>query len=335
MKIMNRWRCRLPGAIALMLAVGGCSRQEQAGEEKTPPPMVTVKIAGIQQGDAVSVVNAVGKIEALRTEKLYAPVAGTVLSLKVVEGESVGNGAVVAVIRTKESQAQINGANALLAAARTPEEKAEAQRMLQLAASADNSAQVRAPIGGIVATKNANQGESVAEGAEMFSIVDLSTLVFVADLPLSAIARVRLGSACRIRLQALPDEELEAIVAAISPQSDAQSQTVRVRLRFNHLPTSTFSLLKTDMAGTASIVTGHHPEAMLVPKKAVLRNDEDNTNSVVIVGADSLAHIVPVELGSARDSIVEIRSDRLHAGMQVIVEGHYSLADSTHVTVAR
>ncbi|MEO5929553.1 MAG: efflux RND transporter periplasmic adaptor subunit [Candidatus Kapaibacterium sp.] len=335
MRIIHQlWR-RLPGAIALLLFVASCSPQKQVEEEKAPPPTVAVKITGIEQGDAVTVVDAVGKIEVLRTEKLYAPVAGTVLSLKAVEGESIGKGATVAVIRTKESQAQINGANALLAIARTPEEKAEAQRTLQLATSADNSAVVRAPIGGIVATRSANQGEIIAEGGEMLSIVDISTLVFVADLPLSAVTTVRGGSACRIKLQALPDEELDAVVVAISPQSDAQSQTVRARMRFNHLPSSIFNLLKTDMAGTVSIITGHHPGAMLVPKTAVLRNDEDNTNSVVTIGADSVAHIVPVELGAARDSTVEIRSDQLHAGMHVIIEGHYSLADSTNVTVAR
>lgn len=334
MSIMNQPRCRFSGAIALMFAIAGCA-QQQAAEEKTPPPTVAVKVTGIEQGDAVTMMEAVGKIEVLRTERLYAPVAGTVLSLKAVEGESIKKGAVVAVIRTKESQAQINGANALLAIARTPEEKAEAQRTIQLATSADNSAVLRAPISGIVATRSANQGEIIAEGGEMLSIVDLSTLVFVANLPLSAVTVVRPGSACRIRLQALPDEELDAMVAAISPQSDAQSQTVRARIQFNHLPASTFGLLKTDMAGTVSIIIAHHPGAMLVPRNAVLRNDEENTSSVVIVGGDSLAHIISVEPGVARDSMVEIRSDQLQIGMKVIIEGQYSLADSTKVTVAK
>jgi RND family efflux transporter MFP subunit len=298
--------------------------------------VVAVKVATVEVGSVERSFGATGRVGAQRQEKVYAPVSGTLLRLDAVEGESVSRGAVVATIRTKESQAQINGARTLLASARTPEEKAEAERTLRLAVATDNAATVRAPIGGIVTTRSAGQGELVAEGAELFSILDPSTLVFMANVPLAMVASARPGTPCRVRLDALPDQELAAVIAATSPQSDAQSQTVPARLRFVSLPSSIARLLKTDMAGTASIITGRHAGALLVPKRAVLRNDETGTSSVVIVGADSLAHIVEVEPGPARDSTtMAVSGDGLAPGMRVIVEGHYALADSTRVTVVR
>ena len=87
------------------------------------------------------------------------------------------------------------------------------------------------------------------------------------------------------------------------------------------------------MGGTAGIITGIHKNALLVPRSAVLRDDEKKSTSVVIVTPDSLALSVPVDAGAATDSIVEVRSDVLKKGMMVITEGNYAIADSTRVIV--
>ena len=87
------------------------------------------------------------------------------------------------------------------------------------------------------------------------------------------------------------------------------------------------------MPGTARIVTGIHPHALLVPRSALLRNDENNTYSVVTVTFDSLALSVPVTIGVLTDSTAEITGGTLEPGTQVITRGNYALADSTRVTI--
>jgi multidrug efflux pump subunit AcrA (membrane-fusion protein) len=71
---------------------------------------------------------------------------------------------------------------------------------------------------------------------------------------------------------------------------------------------------------------------MIVPLAAVLRNDETNRYSVVTVTPDSLSKTISVKPGITRDSTMEISSPDLYEGMPVIIEGHYSLGDSTRVS---
>jgi multidrug efflux pump subunit AcrA (membrane-fusion protein) len=136
-------------------------------------------------------------------------------------------------------------------------------------------------------------------------------------------------------LQTLTGKGLQASVEAINPQTDFTSQTLKVRLKFTGPASSLMKLLKTDMIGTARIVTGLHKGVFIVPKSAVLRNDETNTYSVVTFNADSLALSLPVDIAGMTDSTVAITNHGLKEGMSIISEGNYALADSTRITVVR
>ncbi len=82
-------------------------------------------------------------------------------------------------------------------------------------------------------------------------------------------------------------------------------------------------------------MTGIHKNALIIPKSALLRNDETNTYSVVVMTADSLAQTVPITVGSSTNSTVEISGNKLQKGTIVITEGNYALPDSTKVTVVK
>ena len=235
-------------------------------------------------------------------------------------------------VSTKESQSAITGAEALVRGAATPEQQAEARRALALAQSSQGTVELRAKFNGIVATRSVSEGELVGENGELFMLVDLATLVFVADVPLASLPSIHPGQVAAVRFAALPDRAFRGAVEAASPQSDPQSQTVKVRLRFSSGGGQ--FVLKTDMMGSAAIVTGVHRRALIVPRSAILRDDENNTSSVVTVGADSLARSVQVTVGATTDSTAEITGGALKEGMTVVTEGNYALADSTRVTAA-
>lgn len=323
--------------IILTMVVAGCSRKSASedGEGGTVKAMVAVKSTPLRRGDMAIVIQAVGRIDALRKQKLFSPVAGRVTSLTAFEGTSVHAGDVLAVIQTKESQAAISGAEALVRSANTSEQKSEAQRVLELAKSSANSISIRATEGGAVSTRSVSEGEFVAENAELFTVINLSTLMFVADVPARDLPSLALGQHCSISLQTLPGKPLVGEVEAINPQSDMMSQTVKVRLRFLSLSSGARALLKTDMIGTVRIVTGNRRGVFIVPKVALLRNDESNTYSVVSFGSDSLAFGVPVQVIGMTDSTASISNTSLKEGMNIITEGHYALADSTRITVVQ
>ena len=328
------------GVIFTLLLFGtipGCTQRrgsDDEGEGAAAHAVVAVRTAPVVRGDMETVVTATGSTEAVRREKIYAPIAGMLLSLKVLEGTPVRRGDVLAVIQPRETRAAIAGAEALLHEAKTDSERAEAERAMKLARAGENNLEVRSTTGGMVATRTATEGEIVAENTELMTIVDLRTLMFVADIPLGEIAHVRPGERAAVSFQALAGERFGGRVDAVNPRSDPGSQTVRVRIGFTGEDARRMALLRSDMSGLARIVTGRHRGILIVPKPALLRNDETDTYTVVIATADSLARVVPVVVGARNDSAAEVAGVGLLPGSRVVVEGNYSLADSTRIVPA-
>jgi multidrug efflux pump subunit AcrA (membrane-fusion protein) len=323
---------------AVALTCASSCHQRQGGDEEnhsTGQAIVAVEAMPVVEGNAYVTVSAFGRTDALKKEKLYSPLAGRVVSLKAFEGTAVQKGDVLAVVQSRESESAILGAESMLQTATTPAQKAEAEKILSLAQETTKRVSVRATFGGYVATRAVNEGELVSENAELMTIVDLSTVDFLADIQLHELPSLAVGQHATIRFQSLPGKNFDATVEAISPQSDVQSQTVKARLRFTHLEREQHALLRLDMYGTASIVTGVRSHALLVPKTALLRNDDDNSYAVFTVTPDSLAIRKQVEIGVTTDSTAEINGAGIVRGGMVLIRGHYGLADSTRVSVRR
>jgi multidrug efflux pump subunit AcrA (membrane-fusion protein) len=323
--------------LSTLLFIDGCRQKpgDDEGNQSAAKATVTVKVGSVTERDAIVIVDAMGKTDALRKEKMYAPITGRIVALNVLEGTEVKTGDVLAIIQTKESEATILGARSMLNSAVTSEQKSEAERILKLAQSTQNSVHVLAKFDGIVSTRSVSEGELVAENAELFTIVDLSTIDFLADVPLRDVSSIRRGARASVRFQSIPEKLFPASVDAVNPQTDIQSQTVKVRLRFSNSNNSLRSLLRTEMIGTAQITTGIRRHALFIPKAALLRNDEDNSYSVIMITADSLAKIIPVTVGTSDEFDSEIRSDQIRSGMMIVTEGNYALTDSMRLSVAR
>jgi len=321
-------------ALCLFLLIIGCNRPN--GDSEGSPSgniHVPVSVSRVIKGNIEATVTASGATEALRKEKVVSPVAGRVISLNVLEGSSVHIGDVLMTLRTREAQATIEGAQSLLRSARTDRQKQDAERALALADSLQPQITLRARFDGVVASRNVTEGELVADQAELLTIIDVSTIVFLADVPINSISNVRPGLGARVRFPQLLAGELSAVVDAVSPQAESQSQSVKARLRFRGLTEQQQRLLKANVPGTARIIIDVHRDALLVGRSVLLHDDETDTYSVVIVTEDSLAHIVPVTVGARTDSTVEVRSEQLRAGQNVIIRGQYALTDSIRVTL--
>ena len=318
--------------MALMLA--GCVRR-QGGEESAESAnvKVPVTVAIISSGTASVTIRSVGKTDALRKQKVYSPIAGIVTTLHIQEGTSVHSGDVIAIIRSKEAQATIAGAEGLLQSATTDQQKQEAKQMLDLANRSDNVAVLKAPFNGYVSQRLVSESEVVAENAELATLIDLSTVVVVAQVPIQDIGSVKIGQKAFIDFPSIAGRKFDATVDAVSPQAVVESQTVPVRLRFDDEKSQINNPIRTEMIASVSIVTGKRNAALFVPKRSLIRNDETGTYSVFIMTPDSIAKKIDVEVGVQADSLIEIHSSQLKSGMPVIVEGSYGLADSTHVEV--
>ena len=319
--------------------LSACSRNHQADDEEgsapAPAALVSVQLAIVTRGSMTITVAATGRTGALRVQRIVSPVDGRIVALPFIEGHSIQSGATVARIETKESQSAVAGAEALLHSASTPRQKEEALRMMALAESSKTVIPVRAAFGGIISRRGVVEGDMVSEGTELLTLVDPASICFEADIPLSELRSVHRDQPCRITLQSLADRELRGSVDAILPQSDPASQSVKVRIRFHPLPNAEGRPISLDMGGEARIEVGKHTRILLVPRAALLHNDENDTYSVVTITSDSLSRSLAVIAIALNDSLAEIKGVGLAPGMEVITEGNYALPDSTRITVAR
>lgn len=177
------------------------------------------------------------------------------------------------------------------------------------------------------------------------------------------------GTAARVEVGALPAEEFHGEVVAVVPQADVRSRSFPVKVLLPNRPGPGGVLLKPGMFARVILPVSDTPEAILVPKDAVVLGGQSPLVYVVdpirqgpAAGPgpsqagpsgdrpsgdkpspsgppagpkpDGTARPVPVELGPAVGGWVEV-GGALRPGQQVVVEGNERLFPGCPVSIAR
>lgn len=295
-----------------------------------------------------------------KSARLAARVSGRVVAVHVKEGQRVKAGQVVAVIESAEvarvraalASATARARSARLNATRLRALEAKALAAGQEAATAEAEAAaleaevaaarqtllafgpdveraqgasariaIRAPLAGFVLARDAVQGQAVDPEHVLVVIGDLDRAYFLARLFEKDLARVTVGAATEVRLNAYPSEVFEGTVETIGRQLDPSARTVTARILVrNH-----GDLVKVGLFGNARVVTG--PAAapvrrVVVPLTAVTRLADKDVAFVLQPDGDFEVH--PVTLGASAAGRVEILSG-LREGEKVVVEGVFTL----------
>lgn len=90
--------------------------------------------------------------------------------------------------------------------------------------------ELRAPVGGIVVTKNVNEGDYVSTGEPLFRIADLGRLWLFLDAYESDLQWLRFGQQVEFTVEAWPGESFTGQIAFIEPEFDRMTRTVAVRV---------------------------------------------------------------------------------------------------------
>lgn len=309
----------------LTALVSGCAND--AKETPEPPVVVQVKTGLVQTGTVDQTVTATGQTSVQKLFQINSPLTGVIVKMKYFNGDVINKGDVICLIRTKESQAAITGAELLLQNAVTPQQKNEAELALNSARKNSNEVKIIAPFTGILTKKMKNEGEVVAEGDQIGALINDASIIFIANVPASSISKIKRGETVYLKFASQDGKEFSGTVKRIEPTVNAD-QTIPVQIEFNGMR----KIFEDALFGEASILTGRLPNQLIVPVKAVLHDDENNTSSVFLINPDSIAYSVNVNVVQRGDSTVAVSSPQLKKGMAVIVEGSYGLPDSTKVS---
>lgn len=186
--------------------------------------------------------------------------------------------------------------------------------------------EIRTPIAGVVTDRPLYAGETASAGSPIVTVMDTSALLAKVHIAQDQAQMLKAGGDAAITVPGLA-KPIDGKVSLVSPALDPGSTTIEVWVRIPN-PKGTLK------AGTPVHVTMDAPtirDTLIVPPEALFK-DANGNETVMVIGADGVAHRVVVKTGVSDAAAVQVVSG-LAAGQQVVTTGVYALNDGTKVKV--
>ncbi len=365
----------IPVGIGAGLGLAGCAAKD--GRASDPPAgsksgeatgaatkadeAVPVEVATLGRGPIEEVLRFSANLEAEQAVEVYAQAARQVTELKVEEGDRVAKGQVLLRLQDAEQQTQLAKVESQLVKAQReydrqkrlwagqliPEQtfnnatyeldqlrlaKDEAERQLSYTV-------LRSPIAGTVTHRLVALGDTVTVNQHLFDVVDFNTLVARVYVPEKELPKLHDGLAARLTAPALAGAVYHGIVRRLSPVVDPKSGTVKVTVGIPD-----WQGLRPGNYVDVALVTDVHPDALLVPKRALVY-DQDQVFIYRLAGAPApgeegaekaagpTVERVLLETALEDKEHVEPAGDLLAEGDRLVVSGQAGLKDGARVRV--
>jgi Cu(I)/Ag(I) efflux system membrane fusion protein len=225
-------------------------------------------------------------------------------------------------LSVKRMQGQ--GTAALLAAARQRMLLAgmseEQVRAVEAAGKVQPRFTLTAPIGGVIAELGVREGMTVAAGAMLFRINGLGSVWVYAEVPENRAALLRPGTSVEARTPALPEKIFKGRVAAILPEVNPATRTLKARIEVANAG----GLLAPGMFASVDFTPATGNVVLLVPSEAVIQTGQ--LRLVIVQLEDGKFQPTDVETGAEANGQIEIRKG-LTAGQKVVISSQF-LIDS-------
>lgn len=176
---------------------------------------------------------------------------------------------------------------------------------------------VRAPLSGLVISREVQPGNVVLVGAPLVTVSRTTALTLVLQVPDAAASAARLGAPVLFNVPAAPGQEFVATVTRVFPSVDTLTRTVEVHAAVK----DTRNILKAEMFVNAEITGAAAGMVSVVPSASVQAFEGDT----VVIAADKRGeglHLeaVRVRVGRRNGALAEILSG-IDTGRTVIVSG--------------
>jgi RND family efflux transporter MFP subunit len=207
-----------------------------------------------------------------------------------------------------------------------------AQAQLSLARNQLAYAALIADHGGVITAEQADTGQNVAAGQAVYGLAWSGDVDVVCDAPESALAALRVGSAARVALPALPGKSFAARVREVAPAADPQSRTYRVKLTLA-APDAQVRLGMTAQIAfpqaLVSVAPGAHP--FTLPVTALFHDGPAPAVWVVRAGSDTL-ELRRITVGRYDERTLSV-TQGLADGDRVVYQGVHTVSAGEHVRV--
>ncbi|MEZ4297524.1 MAG: efflux RND transporter periplasmic adaptor subunit [Polyangiaceae bacterium] len=271
------------------------------------------------QAAAISADLAMARQDAARLEKLL--VTGAVAGAEVDRGKA----------RVAQLEATLSANEAQQRALRIDLSANTARQAAQVKTLESRVAdtEVRAPLDGVVLTRQVELGEVVVVNQTLFKIGDTDHLVLEVAIDEADVARVhepsaeKPGSEVAVSLYAFPKKVFPGKVFEVLPDANRERKSFLAKVRLDAPPEG----LRSGMSGEVNVLVGKKEGVLLAATEA-------ESDGFVWLIEGSRAKKTPVQTG-IRDLLrVEVK-EGLTEGALVVIEGQDKLTDGARVAVTR
>ena len=352
---ISKWLLKVCSCLLLVCLTCSCGRTgtedtteaRERDDRRAEENIVPVKVIRPSRGDIAQSIQATTSIEAKREADVYSKMIGFCHRIFVEEGDPVREGDRLAKLDDEEIRLTFAQAAARLDKAKNDHERAvelhvgglisdQAYQNLSVQfrlAKSDydlskkrlDDTSIVAPLSGVVTERNVKLSDLVSTTQPLFKVVDLYILEAEVHVPEQDYAKVRAGQEAILKIDAFPGKSFFGKVERKSPVIDARSGTAEATVAVANPE----GVLRPGMFVRVQIVIAVHPDALILPREAILMQGERKT---VYTVQEGIAREVTVETGFQEGDRVEIL-DGLAGEDRVVVRGHLGLQSGTKVRV--
>lgn len=195
---------------------------------------------------------------------------------------------------------------------------------------------LQSPINGIITGKYFEDGEmfsgapnTQAGKAAIISLMQINPLKAMVSISQAHYPEVKQGMKVQITTDVIPGKEFEGKITMVHPTINPMTRTFQVEVV---IPNSD-EILRPGMFANIKIAV-QEDEAMMLPSYAVLKQPGTNTR-YVFVNNNGKAKQINVVMGKRVNDQVEVVSDQLKVGMDLIIDGQASLLDGSDIKIVK
>ncbi|MBI3018173.1 MAG: efflux RND transporter periplasmic adaptor subunit [Deltaproteobacteria bacterium] len=330
-------------------------------------PMIYVEVTQPIQKEMVEAISATGTIAAEKETTLASKIPGKIKSILIQEGQEVESDQKLIQLESKELELQTEIAQSAhrSAASAIDEEnykrhkalyeegvitksefdkieaeykaaKADKERLgktVELQEEQKASSEITAPFSALAAQILVHEGEVIAAGQPLAELVSMDIVNVEVPIASQNIGKIQKGMEAHVTVDS-SSQNFKGTLETISPVADPMSRTFESKIKIDNKN----RILKPGMFAKVSIIAQRHPQAITLPKTALVKK-EDLPGKWIYTIQNKKALLLQIQTGLENKDDIEVTSPLdltsmvVTAGQSELYEGApVSIVSPSHVT---
>ncbi len=328
-------------------AQANSSKVDSEKEKKSEETLIPVETTTVSRGTISSYLLYSSNLETEKMIDVYSRVQGLVEKINLEEGTFVAKGQVLleleadeyilaeekAHVEYQQKQSMYNRSRAMADKNLLSNEEyetakfaADAARIAWQQAKLNlKYTKITSTITGVIGERLCREGDRIQTSDKLFTVVNTDEMIAVVHIPEKEIGIIKKGQQAYIYSDHIKGDLFPGWIKRVSPVVDPQSGTFKVTIGVRN----TNNKLRPGMFVNCRIITNTHKNAILIPKTAIIYENEYMN---VFVVRDSIAHKIKLDVGYQDHEKIESLSS-IEEGDKIILVGQAGLKDQTKVKI--